>query len=52
MHAAARILERMQADEVRHGESARAAGAVELPGMVRAAMRLTSKLMTRSAYCI
>jgi len=37
---------------VGHGESARASGAVELPALVRAAMRLTSKLMTRSAYYI
>jgi 3-demethoxyubiquinol 3-hydroxylase len=47
-----RILETMQADEIGHGESARASGAVELPRAVRQAMRLTSKLMTRSAYFI
>jgi 3-demethoxyubiquinol 3-hydroxylase len=47
-----RILETMQADEVGHGESARASGAVELPAVVREAMRLSSKVMTRSAYFI
>jgi 3-demethoxyubiquinol 3-hydroxylase len=47
-----RILETMQAEEVAHGETARTAGAAELPAPVRAAMRLTSKLMTRSAYFI
>ena len=47
-----RILETMQSDEVGHGATARAAGAAELPAPVREAMRLTSKLMTRSAYFI
>jgi ubiquinone biosynthesis monooxygenase Coq7 len=40
----------MREDEVRHGASARDAGATELPGPVRALMRVTAKLMTATAY--
>ena len=46
------ILEQMRADEIEHGAHARARGAAELPAPVRAVMRLTAKLMTRSAYWI
>jgi len=46
------ILERMKADEVRHAEVAQAAGGAPLPAPVKLAMRLTSKLMTRSVYWI
>ena len=46
------ILEQMRVDEIEHGANARARGAAELPGPVRAVMRLTAKLMTRSAYWI
>jgi len=45
-----RILETMQREEAGHAAAAQAAGAVELPLPVRAAMKLTSKLMTRTAY--
>jgi ubiquinone biosynthesis monooxygenase Coq7 len=47
-----RILETMQADEVGHAHAATKAGARDLPAPVRAAMRLTSQVMTRSAYWI
>ncbi|MCU0834410.1 MAG: 2-polyprenyl-3-methyl-6-methoxy-1,4-benzoquinone monooxygenase [Chromatiaceae bacterium] len=46
------ILEQMKADEVHHAEVARNAGAAELPAPVRLAMRLTSKVMTRSVYWV
>lgn len=46
------ILEAMQADEIAHGSAARAAGAMELPGPVRALMRRTARVMTRTAYWI
>lgn len=45
-----RILEQMKQDEVRHGEAARAGGGVSLPAPVSALMRLTSRIMTRTAY--
>jgi ubiquinone biosynthesis monooxygenase Coq7 len=46
------ILEQMREDEIRHGRSGEALGAPELPMPVRAAMRVFSKVMTRSAYRI
>jgi ubiquinone biosynthesis monooxygenase Coq7 len=45
-----RVLEQMKADEVRHGEAARNAGAATLPEPVTRLMRLTSQVMTRTAY--
>ncbi len=45
-----RIVETMQREEAGHAAAAQAAGAVELPLLVRGAMKLTSKLMTRTAY--
>lgn len=47
-----RILQQMKDDEIRHGEQARAAGAAELPWPIRRLMRLTSQIMTRTAYWI
>ena len=44
------ILEQMKEDEIRHGQTAKAHGGAELPGPVRVAMKLTSKLMTASVY--
>jgi ubiquinone biosynthesis monooxygenase Coq7 len=44
------ILEQMTHDEIQHGEKATAGGATELPFPLRAAMRLTSRVMTRSSY--
>lgn len=46
------ILEQMRDDEVRHGDAARDAGGVPLPGPVRALMRAASKVMTTAAYRI
>jgi ubiquinone biosynthesis monooxygenase Coq7 len=40
----------MRDEEQEHGEKAQAAGAAELPRPVRDLMRLTSKVMTRTAY--
>jgi len=44
------ILEQMKADEIHHAQVACDAGGVELPTPVKLAMKLTSKLMTRSVY--
>ena len=44
------ILEAMRSDEIEHGAEARAAGGVELPPPVRAAMRATAKVMTTTSY--
>jgi 3-demethoxyubiquinol 3-hydroxylase len=44
------ILEQMKADEIHHAQVAKAAGGAELPAPIRAAMRLTSRLMTRMVY--
>ena len=46
------ILEQMKVDEGRHATVALEAGGAELPTPVRKAMRLTSKLMTTTAYRI
>jgi ubiquinone biosynthesis monooxygenase Coq7 len=44
------VVEQMRTDESRHAQTARRLGAAELPAPVRTAMRMASKLMTRSAY--
>jgi ubiquinone biosynthesis monooxygenase Coq7 len=44
------IVKAMQQDEAGHAAAAQKAGAVALPEPVRALMKLTSKLMTRTAY--
>ena len=46
------ILEQMKADEARHATTALAAGAADLPAPVTQLMRLTSKVMTGTAYWI
>jgi len=46
------VLGQMKADEIHHAEVAKAAGGASLPGPVRLAMRLTSKVMTRSVYWV
>lgn len=46
------ILEQMKEDEASHAMSAYKHGAAELPWPVRTAMRLTSRVMTRTAYWI
>ena len=46
------ILEQMKDDESRHATSAYKHGAAELPWPVRALMRASSRVMTRTAYWI
>ena len=46
------IIEQMSADEARHGHDAMSAGGVMLPAIARAAMKLVSKVMTRTAYWV
>lgn len=47
-----RIVEQMRDDEIAHRNKAEAHGAVPLPGPVKAAMRLMSRVMTTTAYRI
>ena len=44
------IVEQMRIEEEEHGANARAAGAAALPAPIRSLMRLTAKVMTRTAY--
>jgi 3-demethoxyubiquinol 3-hydroxylase len=44
------VVAAMRSDEIAHAGTARAAGAIELPGLIRELMRGTAKLMTRTAY--
>lgn len=44
------IVEAMRDDEVGHGDKARIAGGVNLPGPVRELMRRTARVMTHTAY--
>ena len=46
------ILEQMKKDEGHHAEMARGCGAVDLPAPVRLAMKLASKVMTRTVYWV
>ncbi|WP_043758064.1 2-polyprenyl-3-methyl-6-methoxy-1,4-benzoquinone monooxygenase [Imhoffiella purpurea] len=46
------ILEQMKTDEVRHAQVAKAAGGTDLPGPIRQAMKLTSRIMTRTVYWV
>lgn len=46
------ILEQMKADEIQHAQIAKSAGGADLPGPVRLAMKLTSRIMTRTVYWI
>jgi ubiquinone biosynthesis monooxygenase Coq7 len=46
------VLEQMRDDEHRHGAMGRALGAAELPLAVKAAMKLASRVMTRTAYYV
>jgi ubiquinone biosynthesis monooxygenase Coq7 len=46
------ILEQMRDDEIRHGDAARDAGGLPLPGPVRVLMRAASRVMTTAAYRI
>lgn len=44
------ILKQMQIDEARHGQSGLAHGAMPMPSTIQHAMRLASKVMTRTSY--
>ncbi len=46
------VVEAMRNDEIAHADAARAAGASDLPDIVRALMRGTAQVMTRTAYWI
>ena len=46
------IVEQMRADEARHGATGKSMGAAELPLAVKAAMRLASRVMTRTAFYV
>lgn len=46
------VVDAMRKDEIAHADTARAAGAVELPSIVRGLMRGTAKVMTGTAYWI
>jgi ubiquinone biosynthesis monooxygenase Coq7 len=46
------ILEQMKHDEIEHGAKAAALGGTPLPWLLSTAMRVTSKLMTRSSYWV
>ena len=49
-HRSLKILQQMQADEIRHGENAKSAGGVELPQTVKNIMTALSKLMKFVSY--
>jgi len=46
------IVEQMRDEEAEHGKNAIDAGAAELPKPVKRLMRLTAKIMTRTAYWV
>ena len=46
------ILQQMKADEIEHGQKAIDHGGARLPAPIRAAMKVTAKLMTTSVYRI
>lgn len=46
------ILLQMQADEARHGQSGEQHGAAPMPAPVQAAMKLVSRVMTRTSYWV
>jgi ubiquinone biosynthesis monooxygenase Coq7 len=46
------VVEQMKVDENRHGQAGRALGGADLPLAVKAAMRLASRVMTRTAYYV
>jgi ubiquinone biosynthesis monooxygenase Coq7 len=51
-HKSRAILRQMEEDESHHATTALKAGGAELPPVVKQAMRLTSKVMTTTAYYI
>jgi ubiquinone biosynthesis monooxygenase Coq7 len=46
------VVAQMRDDEIRHGQSGKDAGGVPLPLAVRAAMKATSVVLTRTAYWV
>ncbi len=46
------IVEQMRDEEAEHGQKAIDAGAADLPGPVKRLMRLSAKVMTRTAYWV
>lgn len=44
------VVEQMKVDEIKHADTAIAHGGAQLPGPVKQAMRLTSKVLTLAAY--
>ena len=46
------IVEQMRDEEEEHGDNAIEAGAADLPGPVKHLMRLTAKVMTKTAYWV
>ena len=46
------IVEQMRDEEAEHGENARDAGAADLPEPIHRLMRVTARIMTRSAYWV
>ena len=48
----AAVIEQMKRDEVGHADTAVALGARELPSTVKMAMKLSSKVMTQTAYYV
>lgn len=44
------IVDQMRNDEIGHAETAVRLGAAELPGVVKTAMKLSARVMTRTAY--
>jgi ubiquinone biosynthesis monooxygenase Coq7 len=51
-HRSRAIVDQMTREEAAHGANANAMGATPLPLPIRSAMRLTSRLMTRSSYWV
>lgn len=51
-HKSRAILEQMRVDEAQHGHTAMAAGGAPLPGPIRLAMKLSSKVMTGTTYWV
>jgi len=46
------IVKRMRDEEAQHGENAVEAGAADLPGPIKTLMRITAKVMTKTAYWV
>lgn len=46
------IVDQMRLDEIRHAETAVDFGAAELPGVVKAAMKVAAKVMTSTVYYV